>query len=427
MSQIPTPNMGLFAWDQGSDPYDHIQLANNFLAIDRHDHTSGRGLPITTDALLDQAVTTAKIRAANVTTAKLADSNVTTAKLANDAVTSEKIQNGAVTGEKFADYSVTARKIDKDVIPIGQTILWWRPNASTPIPEGWVPMDGRTLGPGDHDFAGGGTITLPDMRNKFAMGASLGTTGTLPTTPPAIGQAGGSNVANLGHSHTVNPHGHTVNPHSHTVNPHTHTVSHRHQVESHSHVVDAHSHIVPGHTHPIPEHSHTMSHSHGVNPHSHGITGDGGHNHDLVSRANSFAANYGFKDVDGNVRPSSSQSVYVSGRSDGFIPGVPAHAHGGSTHQASASTDTFGGRTGGETISTANNGNFGTQNASPGTSNASPFTTTEVPTSSATALTTNNSSPGTSNESPGTSVDLTNADIRPNFVGFLFLVKVKNG
>jgi hypothetical protein len=55
---------------------------------------------------------------------------------------------------------------------------------------------------------------LPDLRNKFILGAATSGTGSGVATPPEIGQAGSSHTANLAHTHTI--------AHTHTVAAHTH-------------------------------------------------------------------------------------------------------------------------------------------------------------------------------------------------------------
>lgn len=196
------PNMGLVKWDLTSDPYSHSQLAANFQAIDDHDHTSGKGKLIVTNSLTDLAVTTAKLADGSVTTAKLADGSVTAAKLANDA--------------KY---------------PIGVIIPWWRPDVSVPVPTGWIVPVGQTLTDPQHDFSYVGSITVPDMRNAFVLGAATSGTGVGTGTPPAIGAVGGSHTLNLAHAHGVNAHTHSVPAHTHTIDPHSHTVSdHTHTV-----------------------------------------------------------------------------------------------------------------------------------------------------------------------------------------------------
>jgi hypothetical protein len=96
-----TPNMGLVVWSSLTDPFNHTQLANNFSALDAHDHTTGKGVQIPSGGIASLAVTTAKIADGAVTAQKLAagalqttnfaDSSITTAKLANQAVNADKI------------------------------------------------------------------------------------------------------------------------------------------------------------------------------------------------------------------------------------------------------------------------------------------------------------------------------------------------
>lgn len=210
---LTTPNMGLISWDLSSDPYDHTQLAANFNTLDSHNHTAGSGAIITTPAIEDLAITTGKLAGSSVTTAKIADNSVTKAKM------------------------------DRAYVhPLGSIMPWWRPSPLSAIPEGWVVAKGQTLTSSEHDFAGGGSITLPDLRNKFLLGADTEDTGTSTSTPPAISQAGGSHEKDTSHSHTIDPHSHDVDPHYHTVNEHSHTVpSHRHGLAEHRH---AHFHAL---------------------------------------------------------------------------------------------------------------------------------------------------------------------------------------
>lgn len=80
------PNLGLKVWDSPTDPYNSVQLADNFWRIEEHDHTPGRGRPLTAAALPDAMVTTIKLADSAVTTAKIADQAVTDAKLATRIV-----------------------------------------------------------------------------------------------------------------------------------------------------------------------------------------------------------------------------------------------------------------------------------------------------------------------------------------------------
>lgn len=87
-------NLSLVRWTSINDTFNHTELANNFAAIDTHDHTGApsKGLQIPTAGLANLAVTSSK----------LADLSVATGKIANSAVTSAKIGAAQVTPEKLA-------------------------------------------------------------------------------------------------------------------------------------------------------------------------------------------------------------------------------------------------------------------------------------------------------------------------------------
>lgn len=53
---IVLPNMGLVKWDSLNDAFSHEQLAANFQALDAHDHTPGKGVPIPYGGLAEQSV-----------------------------------------------------------------------------------------------------------------------------------------------------------------------------------------------------------------------------------------------------------------------------------------------------------------------------------------------------------------------------------
>jgi hypothetical protein len=58
-----TQKMGLHIWNLQTDPYDHQQLADNFMRVEYHDHSAGRGVQIPTEGLADGAVTPVKLSA----------------------------------------------------------------------------------------------------------------------------------------------------------------------------------------------------------------------------------------------------------------------------------------------------------------------------------------------------------------------------
>jgi hypothetical protein len=78
-----TTNMGLIRWDSVSDYFSHQALAANFTAIDTHDHTTGKGVPIQSGGLANGAVTTNSIASLAVTNDKIAASTIADAKLAS--------------------------------------------------------------------------------------------------------------------------------------------------------------------------------------------------------------------------------------------------------------------------------------------------------------------------------------------------------
>ena len=120
-----TPNMQLTVWNLLSDPYDSSQLAQNFVAIDQHDHSgSGKGAPIDgTSALINGSVTSAKLASPSVNTGNLVDQSVTTDKIADstgstDGVTTAKIATSAITNAKIADGTIRRAKLYSDDVNV---------------------------------------------------------------------------------------------------------------------------------------------------------------------------------------------------------------------------------------------------------------------------------------------------------------------
>lgn len=79
--------MGMTIWTEGSDPYDHDQLATNFTKLDAHDHTSTKGKQIPTGGIADGAVTNAKI-ATGIDGSKISSGTIPGSALASGAVPS---------------------------------------------------------------------------------------------------------------------------------------------------------------------------------------------------------------------------------------------------------------------------------------------------------------------------------------------------
>lgn len=212
--------MGLTAWDLGTDPYDHSQLAANFSAVDMHDHTPGKGLQIPAGGIANNAITSSKIAANQVLpgTHIPADS-ITQASLAVDSVGNSELADNSVGAANIINGSVTAAKLDPNIRPVGEVVMWYRATSSILPPAGWEVMDGRAwstipnaLGPGGVQW---NTGNIPNMFNKFALGAALGGTGAAPSQPPDVGQVGGLHERDLSHTHANDPHSHTVASHTH--------------------------------------------------------------------------------------------------------------------------------------------------------------------------------------------------------------------
>ena len=59
---LTTPNMSLSVWNSLTDPYDHAQLASNFIALDQHDHSVGKGTQINgATGIKDYSITGSKV------------------------------------------------------------------------------------------------------------------------------------------------------------------------------------------------------------------------------------------------------------------------------------------------------------------------------------------------------------------------------
>ena len=71
---------------------------------------------VTTEHILDEAITQSKIADGAITTTKITDLSITTPKLAANSVTTEKVGAGAITAEKIAALAITAEKIAAEAI-----------------------------------------------------------------------------------------------------------------------------------------------------------------------------------------------------------------------------------------------------------------------------------------------------------------------
>jgi hypothetical protein len=124
------------------------------------------------------------------------------------------------------DLSAIAADVTRQMLPVGAVIDWWRPDGTVPIPAGFEICDGHTVSAGSHDFPNWSAqpITLPDLRNKFVIGAdSLKADGTAsnngdgtaafnaahPNAPGIRGVGGSNTIKSLAHTHQF-AHSHTT-------------------------------------------------------------------------------------------------------------------------------------------------------------------------------------------------------------------------
>lgn len=122
-------------------------------------------------------------------------------------------------------------EIKRQLCQIGQVIDWWRPAATVPLPDGFVICEGQSIPAGSHDFPVAGAINVPDLRNRFILGADQtkaqatgANQGNASGDAPGVAGTGGSNAAkDLSHAHGV-----PTPSHTHT----TYTPNHGHSVGS---------------------------------------------------------------------------------------------------------------------------------------------------------------------------------------------------
>ena len=126
-----------------------------------------------------------------------------------------------IAGDGNLLYATNDAVSKRQDVPLGGVIDWWRPSSTYDAgggagaaPPGWQVCDGSAVVQANHDFGAIGTITMPDLRNAFVLGASLsiadgnaGVAAAGAANAPGIRGAGGSNAT---HSHTIPAHFHSA-------------------------------------------------------------------------------------------------------------------------------------------------------------------------------------------------------------------------
>lgn len=142
------------------------------------------------------------------------------------------IPSAKIAGDAGLPLAAAAPGMDRQFIPLGTVIDWWRPNLTPTmaIPDGFEICDGRTLTPdhsgsagaGEHEFRDNSNqpinqnVALPDLRNAFIVGADSAKANGLNSAvgqgaafAPGIGGSGGSNASkDLRHTHPLPSHTH---------------------------------------------------------------------------------------------------------------------------------------------------------------------------------------------------------------------------
>lgn len=233
-----TPRMSLKVWNASSDPYDHEQLADNFLKLDQHDHSQGRGTAIPGAGIQPGAITSDHIYPGSIGADAIAD----------DAIGTAQLQDGSVTNAKL---HVNAR------IPVGMVMDWYCAvpgSYAAYLPDGWRVCDGSTVPAGEHEIPGANpaaSFTLPNLIGRVAMGAdpakalnaASSTNASVTASAPGVGGTGGTNNV---HTHTIPAHHHdaSLNGSTTTDGVHNHGDGGDNSTTWEDHSL-AHSHRIP--------------------------------------------------------------------------------------------------------------------------------------------------------------------------------------
>lgn len=162
------------------------------------------------------------------------------------------IPTSALRDDAAISFTSLAADAMRQHVPIGSVIDWWRPfstydagNGAGNAPSGYEICDGRTIASGSHDFGGGSPITLPDLRNKFIIGADI-----LKTDATASSSGDGSAAFNAQHPNAPGIRG--GGGFNATKNlAHTHSFAHTHGVAGVDHLHSAGGYAASDHYHQV--------------------------------------------------------------------------------------------------------------------------------------------------------------------------------
>lgn len=130
-------------------------------------------------------------------------------------VSTDKATDGIIYATDWNQLIADIKAVEESAPPIASVIMW--AGASADVPDGYLLCNGASILRASYPdlftllgttfgSADGTHFTLPDLRDKFVIGAG----GSY-----SRGASGGNATANIEHSHTIPSHAHTLSNHSH--------------------------------------------------------------------------------------------------------------------------------------------------------------------------------------------------------------------
>ena len=245
---ITLPNLGLVAWDDEEDEFEHSVLADNFVSIDEHDHAGslsepleepggptaeapagahylaeGKGKGIGTSAIKPESIWRYLIALNAVGHLQIGSQEVWRRNVKDKAIDTPQVEDEAIETPQIAEHAVTIDKLDPNILTLGTVVLWYKWSSGAKPGDLWAVMDGTAWAniPNDMGLTEG---TIPDTRERFIRGTTQAKSdGT---------ERGGNPAVNLQHHHNFNSgqleHNHVVPGHSHNI---PFQSSHNHEFE----------------------------------------------------------------------------------------------------------------------------------------------------------------------------------------------------
>lgn len=171
------PQMGLVMWEQVTDLYDHVQLANNFAKLDAHDHTPGRGTLLTTQSMEAGSITNPLLAANAITSAKIEDGTIKPADLESSlqekiytsraalSIATEEARTNVAYGLLATPDTLTVTLPEKGLINIWFQGMWKETNSNAG--QAAIFIGANQL------KAASGTATAPEAQKAVCQGTNV--------------------------------------------------------------------------------------------------------------------------------------------------------------------------------------------------------------------------------------------------------------